>query len=316
MRLAIREIYTSQGGCNMENEEVYFEESNPKRVKILCVILIVIITICFLIFVYYRRTYTLNIKNKVVVELGDKISYDIKDYVENKIVDEEDYVLNLASVSITDDFYDMVGEFTYRVNFKSISKKGKIIVKDTTPPEVVVSDLKIGVDEELIPDAFITSCEDYSHSCTVELKNENDKDISQKAGTYKIDLIISDQYKNAVTKTVNLTVEKGYSYTDACKNDLKIDHLSEKVDDWNGELIIKYDKALDLESLEGDEKYQELISRATSTENNLHIYMPEEYKLNRIDEFEIIVAYNKHDMAVGVAIRVKLDNGKTMYLTK
>ncbi len=78
-------------------------------------------------------------------------------------------------------------------------------------------------------------------------------------------------------------------------------------------MYIKYDKALEQHDFEHNEEYQNLAIAATSS---LYNYLPEEYKLNRVDDFVIFPVYNKYNYVVGVAIRVTLDNGRTMYLTK
>lgn len=298
----------------MQMDDFYFEGTSPRRVKVICVILVLIFIIAVLSFIYFRNTYTLNVKSKVIVELGSEVSYDIKDYIDNKIVDEDDYSLNLKGVSISDDgTFDLVGEYQFKVKFKSITKTGKIIVKDTTPPTVECEDVTVGVDEEVDADTFITVCEDYSRPCNVEVKGDDLEELVKKAGTYSINLIISDQYDNKVEKTATLTVKKNYSRINIIRSDLNIDHISEDVDDFKNVIYIKYTKALDEEELESDEEYQELVAAATSS---LYNYLPEEYKLNRVDDFILINVYNKYNYVIGVAIRVTLDNGITMYLSK
>lgn len=94
---------------------------------------------------------------------------------------------------------------------------------------------------------------------------------------------------------------------------MKIDHINEDVDDFKNVIYIKYSKALFDEELEDDEEYQNLVDAATSS---LYNYLPEAYKLNRVDDFKIIPVYNKYNYVIGVAIRVTLDNGMTMYLSK
>lgn len=313
MKLAIHEIFIFQGGCKMNQEEFYYEGTNPKRVKIICAILVILFVIAVVAFIYIRNTYTLTVKSKVIVELGSEVSTDIRNYVENRITDESDYTLNLKGVSISDNKYDLVGEYQYRVNYKSITKKGKIIVKDTTPPEVEVTDMKVGVGETIEPDEFIKVCTDYSRPCRVEVNGESIEDLVKKAGTYTVNLVISDQYNNKVTKSASLEVKKGYSRMDMIQSDLNIDHIDENVDDFKNVMYIKYSKALSPHDFEHEEEYQELAIAATSS---LYDYLPEEYKLNRVDDFVIFPVFNKYGYVVGVAIRVTLDNGKTMYLSK
>ena len=297
----------------MEQEEFFYEGANPKKVKIVCGILLVLFLIVVGVFIYIRTTYTLTVKSKIIVELGSEVSSNIRDYIDNKITDDDAYTLNLKSVSISDNKYDLVGEYQFKVKYKSITKKGKIIVKDTTPPEVEVEDIKVGVNETIEPDEFVKTCNDYSRPCNVEVKGTSIEELVKKAGTYTVSLVISDQYNNKVTKQVSLEVKKGYSREETFASDLKIDHINEDVDDFKNVMYIKYNKALEQHDFEHNEEYQDLAIAATSS---LYNYLPEEYKLNRVDDFIIFPVYNKYNYVVGVAIRVTLDNGKTMYLSK
>ncbi|MDE6142272.1 MAG: hypothetical protein K2G03_06675, partial [Bacilli bacterium] len=232
---------------------------------------------------------------------------------ENKIVDEADYTLNLNGVSISDNKYDLVGEYQYKVKYKSITKKGKIVVKDTTPPDVEIEDIKVGVGETIEPDEFVKVCKDYSRPCNVEVNGETIEELVKKAGTYTINLVISDQYNNKVTKAASLEVKKGYNRSEMIQSDLSVDHIDENVNDFKNVMYIKYSKAKSPHDFEHDEEYQDLAIAATSS---LYDYLPEEYKLNRVDEFLIFPVFNKYNYVVGVALRVTLDNGKTMYLSK
>lgn len=297
----------------MNNDDFYYEGTSPKRVRVICVILLIIFTVAVLSFIYVRKTYTLTVKSKVIVELGSEVSNDIKDYVDNKIKSEDDYSINLKGVSIKDNKYDLPGEYTFKIKYKSITKKGKLVVKDTTPPNVEVQDVKVGVNEVIEADTFIKSCDDYSKPCIVDVNGEQIEDLVKKEGTHTVNLVISDQYDNKVTKTASIIVKKNYSREEELRSDLKFDHINEDVDDFKNVLYIKYNKALSDEELEENEEYQRLVEAATSS---LYDYLPETYKLNRVDDFKIMSVYNKYDYVIGVAIRVTLDNGMTMYLSK
>lgn len=316
MKLVLRAISISQGGYNMKDEDFYFEETSTKSVKRTCLIIGIVLIILVGGFIYASKTLTFNLKKDLEFEIGSKISKNVKDYVTNEVIDEDDYLLIFNEVSLDEDGkFDMIGDFNYRVKYKSIVKKGILHVVDTKAPEVELVENKIGVDEEIEPSDFLASCEDYSMPCTTEILNEKDIDTSSP-GTYDVKLSIKDQFGNEVKKTAKLVVEKGYSKEKERKSDLKITHYSENFDDWNDTYILKFNEALTLEELEANEDYHDLIERATSENNDLNIYVPEEYKLNKVMEFNIIEAYNKYDYCVAVAIRVKLDNGKTLYLTK
>ena len=299
----------------VNSEDFYYEEQNPKKVALFLVGLFVVFLLVACGFIYYRKMYTLQVKSKIYVEVGDTVSKDIRDYVKNKVVDKNDYSLYLNGVAISDNVFDVVGEYAYRVKYKSVTRKGKIIVQDTKAPEVAVADLKVGVDEEVDLNEFVTSCEDYSKPCSVHLKKERE-DLTSKAGEFSLEIVIEDNYQNAVTKKVTLIVEEGYSRKEASENDLQVDHLESELENYKGELFIRYTKAVSEVDLEDDEEYQALVDMVTSDTTNYYEYMPDVYKLNRIDEFNLINVYNKYNYVVGVVLWVKLDNGTSLYLTK
>lgn len=297
----------------MEESEFYFEETNPRKAKIVFAIILLIISILFILLLYYRNVYTLNVKKEVVYEVGDTLSEDIINYLNNKIIDEDDYSISLINVPNEKGILTKVGEYNYRVKYKSISKKGKIIVEDNTPPIVETTNLKVGVNEEYELDEFLTVCEDYSKPCNVKYKKESDSELNKKSGIYAIDIVISDQYNNKVTKTVKLEVKKNFSRENIKKNDLKIDHIEPKYEDFNNKLFISYSEGVNSDELDEDPKYNELLELAGE---DLTIYLPDEYRLNQITEAEIIFVYNKYDYVIGYAVKVKLDNDITLYLSK
>lgn len=298
----------------MKDEDFYFEETSPKSVKRVCIIIAIVFIILVIGFIYARVNLSFNLKKNLEVEIGSEISKDVSFYVSNNVVDEDDYTLIFNEVSLdADGKFDMVGDFNYRVRYKSITKKGVIHVVDTEAPKVELVENIVGVDEEVDPNDFLSVCDDYSMPCTVEIDGKID---TSKAGNYDVKLIIKDQFDNERKETAKLVVKKGYKKEDAKKSDLKVTHLSENFDDWNDTYIIKYNKALSQEELEANDEYHDLIEKATSENNDLYVYMPLEYRLNKVVDFNIIEAYNKYEYCVAVAIRVKLDNGMIIYLTK
>lgn len=297
----------------MKEEEFYIEESNPRRIKIIIFVIILIIAIGSMGFIYYQKTYTLNLKNKITFEAGEKISYDITDYVVNKVVDENDYSLNFKGIPLNDDVLTTVGEYSYKVNYKNITKKGTLIVKDTTKPIVDVQELTIGVSEEFELDEFLVSCEDLSMPCTVAFKNENDTNLKNKAGNYTFDIVISDAYNNKTTKKVRLNVKDGYSRESMKKKDLVPHHIEPANDDWNNQMVLTYTEGVDGNHLDDDERYVYLLELASE---DLNSYLPAIYQGNVIINQEIIFVYNQYNYVIGFGIKVTLDNGVVLYLEK
>ena len=297
----------------MEHEEIYIEESNPHKVKIVIIILLVLLSIFFIVFIMLKNRYTLTVGN-VVVEVGDKFSDDVQFYVENKVIDYDDYKLYLPDVTLDKNGkISSTGEYEFKVKYKNITKTAKLIVKDTKAPDVEVMDLTVGVNEEFDISDFVMSCYDYSKPCNATYKKDSDGDIKKKAGIYEFDIVVADQAGNKVTKGVRLVVKNGYNSLEVKKNDLKIHRIDPDYDDWNNEMILTYSKGVDEDHLDHDDRYMYLLDILS---DDLTQYLPEEKKIYTIDESEVIYVYNKYDFVIGFAIRVKLSSGEYLYLTK
>lgn len=293
------------------DQDFYFEESNPKKVRIIMVVIFIIISALCIALLYCRSLYTLNVKKEVIYEAGSKISYDVADYVTNKVVDESDYTLLFSAVTMDGDILNKVGEYTYKVKYKNITKAGKIIVKDTIIPDVEVQNLTVGVGEEYELDEFITKCVDYSSPCLVTYENESDEKLNQKEGTYAFNIIISDSVGNKVTKEVKLTAKKGFNLTGSKESDLTVNHIEPEFTDWDKTMILKFSKAYDPNEIDETDVYGELLD---ITGSDLHNYIDPIYANNAITDYQIIWVYNKYGYVIGFAIRIKLDNGLYLYL--
>lgn len=296
----------------MDNE-FYFEESNPRKSKLIFVGIVLVVALLCVGLVVLRDKYTLNVKKDLVYEIGSTIDKDVSLFVNNKVNDENEYQLLLTSVPIEDNVLTKVGDYTFKVKYKNITKKGKIKVVDTVAPMVEVMDLTIGVDEELDINNFITKCEDYSMPCKVEYKNSKDEEKIKSIGEYTFDIVISDLAGNKVTKTVNLEVKKDYNSVKNKESDLKVDHISPTFDDWKGEMVIKYDKGYDPNYIEETDAYAELMEITTA---DYHKYLDSMYENNLITDSQLIDVYNKYGLIIGYGVWVKLDNGLSFYLQK
>ena len=295
-------------------EDFYEEETSKKTIII--VISVVVIFIIGIIFMFnnYKKKYTLHLRNNIVFEVGDKVSYDPSTYVTNDILSKQDYNIFLTNVPISDSGeFSGTGEFEFQIVYKNIKKKGKLKVKDSKGPKVEVKDLKVGLNEEFKPELFVESCEDYSKPCDVQYKNQTDAKLNTKEGNFRVEIVVSDTLGNKTYKTVNLTVKKGYSLEDELKSDLRLDHIDPEFEDFEETYFIKFDKAMEEHDMLESEDYELLLE---CMDKGWRKYLPELYKLNRIDEESIITVYNKYDYVIGFVVRIKLDNKKVLYLTK
>lgn len=292
-------------------DDFYFEESNPRLAKIMLLIIAVIIAIGFLLFGLYRDKTTINVKKVVTYEVGSKLNTDILYYLNNKVVNLDDYSITFSTILTHSDVLDTVGDFDYKVTYKGVTKKGKIRVVDESAPIVSTSKLVIGVGEDFIPDDALTKCEDYSLPCRVELVNTKDEDISKKAGTYEVPIYVYDNNKNRRKITIDVEVKQNYNSEELKINDINPDHVSVDYIKWNGEFLIKFDKAHKESDLE---EYDDAINEAI--DGDLHRYLDPLYANNGIINSEFVYIYNKYDYVVGITYYLKLDNGREFFLNK
>lgn len=295
------------------DQDFYFEESNPKKAKLILVGILLLVSIFCIVLIFLRGRYTLNVRKNLVYEAGDKLSTNVADYVSNRVVDDGDYTLLLDGISSDEGILNKVGEYTFKVKYKNITKKGTIKVVDTKAPEVETIDLTIGVDEEIEVDTFVSVCKDYSMPCNVTYEHEKDADNYKKEGEYTFNIIVTDGVGNKVKKSVKLNVKKNYNYKDTIVKDLTIHHVEPELDDWKGDIILKFNKAYDPNEIDETEAYASLME---ITAGDLHNYLDPLYMNNEIRETQIIEVFNKSGYIIGYAVRVKLDNGLYFYLKK
>lgn len=292
-------------------DEFYFEESNPKRVKIIIAVLLVIFACACVLFIMARNKYTLSVRKVVEYEVGDKLSYNIKDYLYNNVIDESDYKLTFSSFISKSEVLDTVGEYDYKVTFQGISKKGKIKVVDTKAPVVEIDRLIIGVDEELVLSDAISKCEDFSLPCQVDFVKESDADITKKAGVYEVPITISDHYGNKTKKTITVEVKENYNSISIKENDLNASYIDQEYMEWNNEFLVKFSKAYKDDHLDEIDEYDLILE---ATEGDMHRYLDPIYANNRIDKLEMVSIYNKYNYIIGITYYLELDNGKSFYI--
>ena len=282
------------------DEDFYFEDHYKRNVVILIIVILLVIGGLYYGYKKYYMNNYLKVKD-VTVELGSKLSDNIEEYI--KCNDYSLYKLDLSNVVVDDNGNTSVaGEYSYAVIKGDEIKRGKIYVKDTTKPTVTTKDLKVGVNEVFGAFDFVESCTDLSMPCVISFKDASSADLSNKAGNYKLTIVINDGAGNKVEKDVNLIVEDGYSYKEVKANTLEVDHLSNDKADWNETYTYKFDKGLDEESTE----FEETLEKYSTINLNLE---------KNIKDKEIIVIYNKYDYILGISIKVTYDDNTYEFIT-
>jgi len=293
----------------MEEDFYYEETGNRKKYLVLSIAIVLIIGIC--LFLY--KKYMFSIKNEVVYEVGDKISYDVSTYVNNTILDKDKYKLTLDEhLKIENGIIVKAGEYEFDLKYNGTNKEGKIIVKDTTPPDVQIKELTVGLNEEFEVSEFITVCNEYSKPCTASFKKESDNELYKKEGTYNVSIVIKDEYDNKVTKDTKLIVKKGFSLADEKIKDLSVDHISPDFGDWDHKsYAVKYAKAFDSADI-ANERFTYLYDML---DDDLSGYLPSGYEGSTIIDTEVVYIYNKYNYIVGFAVRAQIGENKYIYLT-
>lgn len=141
----------------------------------------------------------------VVVEYGDSLpiqaSYYVKPGVGNR-VDDLQYIIDKSEV-----VRDRVGEYPFKVTHNGITKTGKVIIRDTTPPKVKVLETKIIAEgEKYTPDEFILECLE-ADGCTYKFQDEAKVSSYTSHGSYTLYIVASDIYNNQTQIKVTLIIE-------------------------------------------------------------------------------------------------------------
>ena len=140
------------------------------------------------------------LKPLVYMELGSKFSReDILVDVEkdaDKISDEEIAKVNTG----------LLGEYEITAEYNEKEYTSKIIVQDTTPPELVLKDVTIYIDHvKVSKDSFIVSATDASGTVTTKMKTEINY---KKLGKQEIVIEAEDINGNKIEKTAILTIRE------------------------------------------------------------------------------------------------------------
>ena len=283
------------------DQDFYIEDTSPWKIAI--IIIIVAALIGGGIFTYYKYFRDNIVKLKeVTVELGEKLPTDIDSYISAKNIN--DYKLDVSNVSVDDEGKTNVrGEYSYKVSRNGEIKKGKVYVVDTIKPVVETIDITVGVKENFDPSEFLKSCNDLSLPCVTTSKNKNDITLNDNAGTYDIDLVISDAAGNSVTKKVKLTVSTDTTLEKQKASDLTPAKTSLEDDNvWNKTYTLKLNSGLDPETEEFVKQVSELSAK--------------EYQFDKqIAKKEIIEIYNKYDYVIGFSIMVTFDDSSVLFVT-
>ena len=298
--MVILEIFILQGGYNME--DFYYEETSTKHVFVKCLIILFVIGISIGIFLYIKSTNTFKLKD-IKINLGEKLSNNLEDYIDGSIKNISEYKLYLDNVDIT-----KVGEYEYKVKYNKHVEKGTIKVIDNKKPTVTLSeDITIGINEELNLNILIAKCEDDSLPCKVTLKKDSDLDKLKKEGVYNIDLIVSDAVGNKTNVNVKVTASSTETMSTKEMKDLNYYINSENDDSIEHTLFIKLNKGI----IEETHEYEGMIRDLSIMDFSEYVSDDKE-----IYDVKLITVYNKYSYVIGFQVLATFTDGTTELLEK
>ena len=284
----------------MDND-FYFEDSNPK--KVVAFVLVLLILLGAGGYYFYKEYYNKVIKiNDVIIELGEKPSEDLSVYAKGNT---DGYTLKLAdNLANEEGVTYLAGEYSFRLVKGDVSKKGKIYVKDTTPPVVTVKKITVGVNEKFSPYEFLETCDDLSLPCTTSYKKESYATLNKAAGEYNLEIVVEDKYGNKTTKDVTLEVSETESLLSKKQLDFTVASMTPKDDDWKDVYTYKFERCVDGESDEYEKKFLEI--------NTLDFSSLFEKKI--VNQYSITL-YNQYNYVIGISVKLFFEDNTTKYLT-
>ncbi len=286
----------------MIDEDFIIEESSPLKVLFSAMLFILILSVLGAIYYFYFYEQPIRLK-KIEIELGDAPSLDVNDYLKNS--GNYEFELDLSKLSLDENGKaNSIGEYSYEVISDDESYRGKIYVVDTTPPDVELKELIIGLNEEYELDDFLDKCFDHSVICYVDYANDKDEFLNKTEGTHQLELKISDKHGNSTTKTATLIVDKNASLSDFKASNEEISNITPNDENWDGTYTFKFEKGV-LE--DSDESEAEILRLSNAEISSLF----EEKILKQ----ELIIIFNKYNYILGFSLRLEFKD-KNIYLSE
>ena len=289
----------------MDEDFLDVTSSGNKLIALVLILIVVGFSVFGYFFVFQKFHFALKTVN---YEIGEEISQDVNTYLKKSVIDTSGYKLDLSRVKNTE-----VGTYSYKVTYNNRTKKGVINVKDTTPPEFTVKELKVEVgDDNFYLGNALETCEDASMPCLVSFKNDADESKLNTPGTYEITILVADLYNNHKETNIRLTVVPEGELKTSENTDLEFAKSSSETPNFNGEYYIKLEKALEDESEEVEDLIEEISTDMVDE------YVKNNYSGYTVKNTEIVKMYNKDGYVIGIVVKVTISDGseKIIYMTK
>lgn len=139
----------------------------------------------------------LEVKKSVQVEAGQPLNITTNDFV-----DHGHWPVSLmTNVKTLDVSEPTEHKINLKINDKIVSSILNVV--DTTPPEAVVSDQEIYLDQTIEADAFVTDISDVSEVTCSFLRKPN----FRRKGVFELTIVLEDSYGNKTQYPANLTIK-------------------------------------------------------------------------------------------------------------
>lgn len=180
------------------------KKNNKKLFIVIIVAFVLVLGVGVFIYIYLNQG-NKNVKNLILkdvsIQVGDKLSTNVNDYVERGNVELSSCLLNTDGV-----LYNRIGQYKYKVICGNSTFTGNVMVTDSILPVVVAQNVLKKANEELKIEEFIVDCNDAS-TCHFSYADEAKvNEYIKNSGTYEIIINVSDDYDNKVEVSAYLIV--------------------------------------------------------------------------------------------------------------
>ncbi len=186
------------------------EETKAKSKKIWLIIGIIVWVIAAAIVTFYFCYRVRQVTDRMVLELGDKVSEDLYDYI-----DGFDFAVTRSELDLSAVKQDAVGEYEATLTHAWQEFTYTIIIEDTTAPKLELKEEQIylKLDEDYSADKFVEEVQDISGSVELSLnapqgeKDENGRITFTECGTYNVDVTAKDPSGNRSRASLEVVVD-------------------------------------------------------------------------------------------------------------
>lgn len=193
-------------------------KKNKKKFIFIIVTFVLVIAVGIFIYLYLGQgnKTPVNLKLKEVnIQVGEKISTNLNDYIEKGNFNVSNCMLNTESV-----LNNKIGNYKFKVICGNNTYTGDIHVVDSVVPIVETKYLIKKTNEEVKIEEFIESCVDAS-TCHYKYTDENKViEAIKNTGTYEIIINVSDDYDNKIdVLTYLIVLNNDISHNLICNSD-------------------------------------------------------------------------------------------------